>query len=343
MKIFLTGATGFVGAHTALMLLESGHELRLLVRNKEFARQYFAGHGYDLDDFVEADMRDKTVLQTTMPGCDAVLHAAAMVSLNPAKADEVYNNNIESISAVVGTACDLGIKNIVYVSSLGALFNPNADCITESSPLGVSKEAYSRSKRDCEAYVRNLQQQGSPIQITYPSGIFGPDDPKLSESNHALITLLKIIPRTTSGLQFVDVRDLAKAHVSLLENPPRQDYQQARYIVGGHFYPWSEFHQLLESVINKKIQSPPVPGNVLRLFGLIMDMIKKVYPVDIPVSSESMAIVTQWPAADSSKAEQALGLCFRPPEQTFSDTIRWLIEAGHIDKKIFKTGDFGNQ
>ena len=334
MKIFLTGSTGFVGAHTALMLLEAGHELRLLVRNKAFAKQYFEQHGHILDDFIEADMRNKVVLKKAMAGCDAVLHAAAMVSLDPKKAHEIYQNNVDSISAVIGTACELNINNIVYVSSLSAFFIPNGGVITEDSPLGTSTDAYSKSKRDCEIYVRNLQQQGAPIQITYPSGILGPDDPKLSEANHGLISLLKIVPQTTTGMQFVDVRDLAKIHCFLLEKPPQDNYESARYIIAGHFYTWNDFHQLLESVIGKKIISPAIPGYMLRLLGTIMDKVQKIYPIDLPITSESMTIATQWPIADSSKAKQTFDFSFRPAEQTIHDAAHWLIAAGHADKSL---------
>lgn len=334
MKIFVTGATGFVGSHTALALLDAGHELRLLVRNEVAAKAYFQKYGYQIDDLVTVNMADKQAVKNAMTGCDAVFHAAAMVSLDPKKADEIYKNNVESIDAVIGSACDLGIENIVYVSSVGALFNPDVKVIDEYSGLGTSTEAYSRSKRDCEEYVRKLQKEGKPIQISYPSGVFGPDDPKLSECNHALITFFtQILPITSSGIQCVDVRDLAKAHKYLLENPYSGEYQQARFIVAGNFYSWPEFHALLEGITGKKIFSLKIPGSVFRFIGSIMDVVKKIYPVDIPITSESMAIITQWRVASSSKIEKEAGLQFCSGEKTFSDTAKWLADAGHMKKK----------
>lgn len=176
MKVFLTGATGFVGAHTALALLEAGHELRLLVRNPDAARRYFRDHGHELDDFVVADMRAVETIRKGMEGCDAALHAAAAVSLDPRKARETYDNNVGGMKAVIGSACELGISNIVYVSSLSVLMQTGLERIDEDSPLITSRDAYSRSKRDSDEYVRRLQAQGQPIQITYPSAIVGPDD-----------------------------------------------------------------------------------------------------------------------------------------------------------------------
>lgn len=334
MKVFLTGATGLIGAHTALALLRAGHELRLLVRNEKLARDYFLAHGYKLDDFVVGDMQDKTLLKKSMAGCDAVLHSAAMVSLDPAKSEEIYRSNINSIDSVIGTAHELGIHNIVYVSSLGAFFIPDGGPITETSPLGKSSEAYTQSKIDCEKHVRSLQEEGMPVQITYPGGTFGPDDPKLNEANHSLCSaLLKMLPLTTSGLQCVDVRDLASIHVFLLEHPPA-DYKDARYLVAGRYYPWRDLKAVFDRVTGRNVPALVIPGGLMRFFGLVGDLIKKVYPMDYPMTSEAMAICTQWPVADSAKVLAYTGTSFRSGEETFSDTIRWLAKAGHLDKKL---------
>lgn len=333
MKVFVTGATGLIGAHTTLALLEAGHSVRLYVRDRQRAHDYFLKHDHKLDDIVEGDMRDIEKLRSVIPGCDAVLHAAAMVSLNPKKAEEIYQCNLDGMHAVIATAHQLHIRNIVYVSSLGAFFIPNGGPINERSPLGVSTEAYSRSKRDCEALVRKWQQQGYPIQITYPSGTFAPYDPKLNESNHALTALLKVVPLTSTGTQCVDARDLAQIHVKLLETPPL-NFQDARYIVAGHFYTWSEFQRLLSKITGRNIFAPPIPGAVMRLIGMLGDAVKRIYPMDFPVTSESMAICSQWPVADSSKVLKTCQMTFRPGEETFSDTIAWMAKAGHLKKQL---------
>lgn len=334
MKVFVTGATGLIGAHTARALLDAGHQTRLLVRNKQLAKDYFQHHGYQLDDFVEADMCDAPAMESAIGGCDAVFHAAAMVSLDPKQAEKIYRSNIASIDAVIGSAQKLGIKNMVYVSSLGAFFIPNGGPVRETSPLGNPIEAYSKSKRDCEIYVRKLQQQGVPVQITYPSGTFSPDDPKLNESNHSLLTLLKILPQMTSGMQCVDARDLAAIHVRMLESPPQKHFSEARYIVAGHFYTWRELKILFSSITGRNIFAPPIPSALMRFFGVLGDLLKKLVPIDTPITSESMAIATQWPVADSSKALSTFNYQFKSGEETFGDTISWLARAGHIRKAL---------
>ncbi len=330
MRVFVTGGTGLVGAHTTRALLAAGHDVRLLARERERAEGYFRAHGQEVADVVEADMRDTAAVRDGLAGCDAVVHAAAMVSVDPTRADELHQTNLDGIETVVGTAARLGIGRILYVSSLGAFFRPGASSIDESSPLGESSEAYLCSKQHCELAVRRFQAEGAPIVITYPGGVFAPDDPKLSEANRALRAFLRIVPQTTSGMQFVDGRDLALAHVRLLELPPPPDPTTARYIVGGHYLPWAEIHTLLERLTGKGIFAPWSPGWLCRALGVAMDGVRRFRPIEFPMTRESMAIATLWPPASSARVVDATGVRFRPPEETLRDTLRWLIAAGHV-------------
>lgn len=317
MKVFCTGATGFVGAQTALALFAAGHELRLLVRNEQAARDWFQVRGRRIDGFSTVDIRDQGALQHAMAGCDAIFHSAAVVSLDPRKARETYDNNVGATKAVLAAARALGIGNLLYVSSVAAFFHPGLPRINESTPLADVSEPYSRSKRDSEEYVRRLQQQGVPVQITYPVAVIGPDDPKLSAANRALATFVgQILLRSTTGFQCVDVRDLARAHVWLLERPPTGAFEDARYIIGGHFYPWDELRQRLEALLGRRLFSPRVSPRLMRSMGATADRVKRLVPFETQISAESMAINTQWPVADSSRFVARSGLSFRSFDAT---------------------------
>lgn len=333
MKIFVTGATGFVGAHTARALLDAGHDLRLLARDPAALKAYFARFGHRIDDIVAGDMRDAPLMERAILGCDAVFHAAALVSVDPKRAAEIYRNNIAGIDAVLGTACRLGIGRIVYVSSLSVLFQKGVMRIDEATPLGTPSNAYARSKRDCDEHVRRLQAEGLPIQMTYPAGIFGPDDPKLSEANHGVTAFVKVVPRTSTGLQAIDVRDLALAHRHLLEQPAEGDYTAARFIVGGRYYPWAQFHRLLQDLTGRRIMAPVMPGALMRAMGTATDLLRRAVPFETQVSAEAMAYVTRWAEASSARIQGRSGLLFRSGEETFGDTIRWLVAAGHLQPR----------
>jgi nucleoside-diphosphate-sugar epimerase len=246
----------------------------------------------------------------------------------------MYDTNVGGTNAVLGAARGLAIRNLLYVSSVTVFFHPGAPRVDEFTSLADVSEPYSRSKRDSEIHVRELQQEGVPVQITYPAGVIGPDDPKLSAANRALATCVgQALPRSTAGFQCVDVRDLAQAHVWLLEHPPTGSFENARYIIGGHFYPWDELRRLLETLLGRRVFSPRVSPRLMRGMGATADRVKKLVPFETQISAESMAINTQWPPADSSRFVATSGLRFRTGEETFSDTIRWMVEAGHIPHK----------
>lgn len=179
--------------------------------------------------------------------------------------------------------------------------------------------------------MRQLQAQGQSIQMSYASGVIGPDDPRLSEANEGLTKFLTdMVPRTSTGFQCVDVRDLALAHRWMIEHPLSSDFEQGRYIVGGHYYPWASLRDELEHVTGQRIRSPRVPASLLRGTGAMANALQKIRPYRTQISSESMAYVTQWSPADSSHYLQRSGLSFRPGADTFADTMRWMTQAGHL-------------
>lgn len=331
MKIFITGATGLIGAHTALAFLQAGHEIRLLVRNKEIAKNYFLQQGYDLDDFIVTDMLDKEAVKAGMEGCDAVAHVAAIVDLNARHAEKTQSVNLASIDSVIGSACELGIKKILYVSSMSVYYDFTKSELHEGLPLADVKDAYSLSKKLCEERIREMQQAGHPIISTYPAGVFGPDDPKLSESNGAIVKFASsIMPITSSGMQFVDARDVGLAHLHLLEKEVTQNPTEERYIIGGHFVPWAELADQIERAMAKKINRIKVPGICFRVLGSFIDFSRRFIDINYPISREAMDIVTLLPKASSQKLFNATGMSFRDAEETVTDTIKWMKENSHI-------------
>src|SRR5690606_7438109 len=104
MKVLVTGATGLIGAHTTFELLRAGHQVRLLVRNRDKAEQYFRAQGVEISDMVIADMRDADAVRRGLQGCDALVHAAAVVGVEKSQAEAIYRSNMQALHAVIDTA-----------------------------------------------------------------------------------------------------------------------------------------------------------------------------------------------------------------------------------------------
>lgn len=331
MKIFLTGATGLLGSHCAHALLQAGYELRLLARQPAVLRQHFARLGWSDLDVVAGDMQDAAAMHAALQGCDAVVHAAAAVNLDPRQATQTLNNNVQGVQHVLGAACEMGMMRMVYASSLSVLFHPDLPKLDENTPLVNSRNPYSQSKIMADQLVRSWQQQGAPVQSLYPSVILAPDDPKLSQSNQSLqIFVSRALPITRSGFQFVDARDVAAMLVQLLAQPAPAVAEDGRYMVAGHYLSWPDLRRSLETVLGKKVPARPLPAGLLRLLGWGADALQQLRPFETALSAESVEFMTRWSPADSSRICAATGLHFRPVAETFADTLAWMQAAGHL-------------
>jgi nucleoside-diphosphate-sugar epimerase len=321
----ITGGTGFIGYHTALALMAAGHEVSLLVRNPDKMRRVF-GRGV-IKHYTRGDIADATAVRKAMRDCQAVIHVAALVSTHAADEERVYQTNLEGTHNVIGGAVEAGMEHIIHVSSVTALFNPKARRLDEDSPPGTSKGGYGRSKVACEKYARSLQDQGYPVTITYPATVLGPDTPEMTEAHTGLQTYVsRFIPLMTSGAQYVDVRDIADVHLAIIEGRAPSN----RYVLGGHYVPWRKLGRVLHSVTGRWPIQLPISSALMRLGGRLADRLGGLLPDDIPVTAEGMTYATRWVPMDNSRVEEDLDFQFRPVEETFADSIRWLYEEGHI-------------
>ena len=328
MRVMITGGTGFIGYHTALALMEAGHEVSLLVRSKKKMQDLY-GRG-TVRYYTVGDITDRNRVRDAMADCDAVIHIAALVSTHARDARKVYDTNLRGVENVIGSAVELGLDPVIHVSSVTALYNPRARVLDEHSPPGTARSGYGRSKVDCEKYVRQLQEEGAPVYITYPGSVLGPDAPALTEPHIGLRTYLaQFVPIMTSGNQYVDVRDLAEVHLRLVEGQA----EPGRYLMGGEFVSWADLGPLLDELTGRRLLKLPVSGSLMRLTGRLYDRMERFIPLDLPLTEEGLGYATRWVKMDNSKVENALGFEFRPVEESLADTIEWMHRAGHITAK----------
>ncbi len=288
MKILVTGGTGFVGSHTAAALIKAGHSVRMLVRSKEKMDKVMHYHGVTISDYVLGDITDRELCRQALSGCDGVVHSAAMVSTSKKDADLVYRTNVEGTKNIIGQAVELALTHIVHVSSITAIYNPQAPSLNELTPLGSSASAYGHSKVISEEYVRRLQAEGEPIIITYPAGVIGPGDPALTEPLQGLVIFLNTLAvSTTTGIQFVDVRDVAEVHARIFSGPSRAD----RFMLGGYYYTWGQLATKLEQLTGHRLRKLYFAKPVMKAIGALFDFANSIVDikVDVPIDSESIS------------------------------------------------------
>ena len=331
MRVLVTGGTGFVGSHTVAALVGAGHEVRLLVRSPDRIRPALAPHGVvDRVDHRVGDVTDPESVARAVPGCDAVLHAAAVYDLDSRSYRATVRTNLTGARNVLRAAVAHGCDPVVHVSSTLAVLRPGATA-TPDSPLSTVNGVYIRSKADSEAVARELQEQGAPVVIVQPGAVLGPYDPHLSDQMRRLADVLRgRYPMWPSGgFHAVDVRDVAGVHAAVMSPGlgPR------RYAVPGHRLDGPTLFGALRSLTGRRLPYMRVPARALLPVTRMASAAQRVLPFRVPAEYEGALVCYHDTVIDDSWARDGLGVAPRPLEETLGDAVRWLNHAGHISAR----------
>jgi nucleoside-diphosphate-sugar epimerase len=332
MKVLVTGATGLVGSHAVAALQRAGHRIRVLVRDERRVQHALGPLGALDVEVVTGDVTNVCTVRAALTGCDAVVHAAALYSLDPRRDAEVQRTNVRGTEHVLGCARELGLDPIIHVSSISALLpteerllGRNAD--VSARPIG----AYGRSKADAERTARRLQEQGAPVVSFYPGAVWGPHDPTVGEGVEVVIDFLRqtTVPITPGGMTIVDARDLGRAiaAATVSGKGPR------RFMAGGHWVTPSEMADLFEAITGRTFRRIRVPQSLIRVLSRAGDLATRWLGVDVQITREAAETMFAMLPSDDSPLFEELGVRLRPARETLVDTLRWAFETGRLSER----------
>ncbi|MFI3270681.1 MAG: UDP-glucose 4-epimerase GalE [Pseudomonadota bacterium] len=252
MRIVLTGGAGYIGSHTALMLLEQGHDV-IIIDNLSNSKVLVLDRIESLcgkrPTFYEADVCDKNALHTifakesSTSSVDAVIHFAGYkaVGESVAKPLAYYQNNLISTLALVEVMAQYHCKNIVFSSSATVYGTPSTVPIVESMPTGIVTNPYGRTKLMIEEMLTDIQKTDPSWNVTllryfnpvgaHPSGLMGEDPlgipnnlvPYIAQVAVGKLPQLMVFggdydtPDGTGVRDFIHVMDLAAGHLAAIE------------------------------------------------------------------------------------------------------------------------------
>lgn len=228
-RIYLTGATGYIGQPLALRLAALGHEVRALVRQASDPERVAALEAAGVACFV-GDLADRVSLREGMSGADWVIHAAA--ELDPAApAERVRSANVAGSENVASLAAKLGTGRFLAVSSIAAFAGSPDDGTpaSEETPRRADPPSlYSATKRAGEDAIRSWVRHGLRLNVVWPSLVYGPPGKKrgtnalLRRYAKGRVPMLVGADRLSSWI-FLD--DLLDGLLRLIERaPPGRDF-----------------------------------------------------------------------------------------------------------------------
>lgn len=227
--ILVTGATGLVGSHLLVQLLQENEEVKALFRSEkqiEKVKNVFAFYNqttlFDKINWVKGDITDISSLEIAFENITHVYHCAALISFDPNDEDELRKINIEGTANVVNCCIDFGIKKLCHVSSIAALGNPkeHESTITEETEWNPEElhSDYAITKYGAEMEVWRGHQEGLEIVIVNPGVIFGYGFPKKG-SDVIIQSIKKGLSFYTNGnIGIVSVEDVTKCMIQLMKS-----------------------------------------------------------------------------------------------------------------------------
>src|SRR5277367_3234301 len=190
MKVFLTGATGFVGSHVARELAGRGAELRLLVRETSRIDNL---EGI-VAETVVGDLREPESLRSAVSGCDAVMHVAADYRLWVRDPQAMYAANVDGTRNLLRIAREQRVPRFVYTSSVATMgFRSDGTIVDEDSLVSLDDMIghYKRSKFLAEQEAIQAAQAGQQVMILNPTTPIGPNDSKPTPTGRIFVDFLK--------------------------------------------------------------------------------------------------------------------------------------------------------
>ncbi|BCL36733.1 hopanoid-associated sugar epimerase [Nostoc sp. MS1] len=326
MRVFVTGATGFVGANLVRLLLEQGYTVKTLVRPHSNLGNL---QGLDVE-IVEGDFENQ-YLWRQMSGCRYLFHVAAHYSLWQKDRDLLYRNNVLGTFQVLDAAQKAGIERTVYTSSVAAIgVNPSGAIVDETyqSPVEKLIGHYKKSKFLAEQEAMQAAAKGQDVVIVNPSTPIGPWDIKPTPTGDIILRFLRrqMPAYVNTGLNLIDVRDVAWGHLLALEKGKSGD----RYILGNQNLSLKQLLEKLSEITALPAPQLTVPGWLPLTVAWIEEKI--LAPLgrtpSVPIDGVRMAQQTMY--YDASKAVRELGLPQSPVDVALKDAVNWFVSQGYV-------------
>lgn len=320
MKIFITGATGFIGTHLVRRLAQTEHKLCCLVRKTSKVGE-LKKLGVTL---ALGDVTDKNSLLEGMRDCNWVVNLANIYSFWEPD-NRVYKKvNVEGTRNVMESALETDVSKVLHVSTAVIYGKPKDSPFTEESLVGPARfSRYSQTKYEGELVAWEFyEKKRLPLLMVYPGAVLGPGDPKATGKYIDDLINRRLPARVFEGsvMTFVDVRDVAEVIVRALE---KQNNLGEKYLVGNNRLSFGEVNQMISELSGVPLPKFRLPDFLVTFNAFFLtqvaDIIKK--PPLWGMSRDQIRTMKEGFGFDGSKAEKELGITYTPISQALKDAL----------------------
>ena len=338
-NVLITGASGYIGKHITLQLLNQGYGVRASVRNlakSAEVRDAVRPHLLDssnLDSrltFVELDLEKDSGWDVALQGIDVLMHTASPFPLaSPKDENDLIRPAVDGTLRALKAAKSSGVKRVILTSSMAAIYGRELSTgVSEydetmwtdvTHPVG--RGAYTKSKTLAEKAAWDYIKSDAPeIALTTinPVLILGaPLDKNFGSSISVVERILKGSDPMLPDLKFaiVDVQDVAKMHVDAIKI---EETKGERILSSSETKSFVEIAKYLKSIYpQSKVKTTQAPTAIIKFLSIFDGTIKTI----LPQLGKPMKI-------NNAKAKRLMGMNFIPVEVTLRDSADYLIKNG---------------
>jgi len=325
MRLFVTGATGFVGSHVAQLAAQQGADLRVLARPTSNLT-HLPRHA----EVVTGDLREPGAIASALEGCDALIHVAADYRLWVPHPAEMYQANVEGTRALLRLAREAGVPRVVYTSSVATMGFHDDAVVNEDTPVTEAAMIghYKRSKWLAEQVAIEASHMGQTVIILNPTTPIGSLDTKPTPTGRIVVDFLnKNFPAyVDTGLNLVDVEEIARMHLVALERGRPGE----RYILGGENLTLKQILDRLAAITGLPSPTMKVPNAVAMAFAFFDENITgRLRGKEPRATVEAVRMGRKMMFASSAKAERELGLQVKSVEDALRSACAWFVANGY--------------
>jgi nucleoside-diphosphate-sugar epimerase len=320
MKIFITGATGYIGHKLALEAARRNYTVHILVR--DIHSKNLPVHPNIIP--FRGDVTDKESVLSAMKSCKQVLHSAGITKMWEKDSSIFYKVNVEGTRNVLDAALESGVKKFVYTST-GAVIGPSGKYpMNENDPrITAFENDYEISKYWAEELVKEYNHRGLFAIIVAAPRVYGPGiiagGNVLEKFFKTIISMrLAFVPtcgEVLANYAFVD--DVVNGHFMALE----KGLGGEKYILGGENVSYDTFFNTVKATADKRITLIRIPKSILLLWSFFHMLLFRMLGKHTNISPKIIHRISQNRALSCDKAIRQLGYSITPFTKGIQKTI----------------------
>ena len=340
-KVLLTGASGYIGKHITLQLLQEGYTVIASVRapskadEVRSAVQPLLPKNFDLAKkltFVELDLEKDAGWDTALKGIDVLMHTASPFPIaSPKDENDLIRPAVDGTLRALKAAHKAGVKRVVLTSSVAAVDGNDLPAgktkLDETMWTDVNhpkgSAAYTKSKTLAEQaaweYIKTTAPEIALTTINPALVIGAPLDKQFGSSVSIIERILKasdpLLPEVAFSL--VDVKNVAEMHVTAIGIDASKN---KRFLASSETMSFIEIANIIKAQYpNRKVNLTKAPNFIIRILGLFDGDIRRV----VPILGKRILI-------NNSQAQKVLKIKFIPAKQSIIETADYLIKNGFV-------------